>query len=457
VTDLPVHRIAPGALAALAEGVGDGDAIRSLVAAQRSKHFLLVRQVVASARAAGHEQAPQAGRAYDLLASVQDEDAAAVDAVLGHPPAAAWASSTIRRLDQAGASAGAAPAQLAALAAAAAIRAGISWSGDVPLPGDTVMLPSLGQVTVPSGDPDWARITTGGGGAEVTARGQTVRVLAPLTADQPGWQGLRSLSATAGGRTLRMLVEDLDPYRAPDAANAGPRLSVAELDEWQSVLDGAWDSLVGHHSRVADQAVLVVKVFTPLSRPGQGQVSATSRLTFGSIALSAPPDACALAVTLAHEIQHAKLSALLDLVPMTLPDDGTRYYAPWRDDPRPASGLLQGAYAFLAVAAFWREQRRFEPAQKACLASAEFARWRTAVETVVRTLTLSGRLTAPGQLFVAGLARALAALAADQVPADAAALAERAAREHRDRWSRRHGAAVAPGETVTVAGAAGRG
>jgi HEXXH motif-containing protein len=29
----------------------------------------------------------------------------------------------------------------------------------------------------------------------------------------------------------------------------------------------------------------------------------------------------------------------------------TPCYAPWRDDPRPRSALLQGSYAFLGVAA----------------------------------------------------------------------------------------------------------
>jgi hypothetical protein len=41
-----------------------------------------------------------------------------------------------------------------------------------------------------------------------------------------------------------------------------------------------------------------------------------------------------------------------------MPDDGHRYYVPWRDDPRPISGLLQGAYAYLGVTGFWRTRRQ---------------------------------------------------------------------------------------------------
>jgi uncharacterized protein len=73
--------------------------------------------------------------------------------------------------------------------------------------------------------------------------------------------------------------------------------------------------------------------------------------------MSAPPDPIIGTVTLTHEIQHVKLGALLDLVTLTLPDDGRRYYAPWRDDPRPLGGLLHGVYAYLGVTEFWRRQR----------------------------------------------------------------------------------------------------
>jgi HEXXH motif-containing protein len=45
-----------------------------------------------------------------------------------------------------------------------------------------------------------------------------------------------------------------------------------------------------------------------------------------------------------HEVQHLKLAALLDIVTLTMPGEHDRYYAPWRDDPRPLSGLLQGTY-----------------------------------------------------------------------------------------------------------------
>lgn len=54
----------------------------------------------------------------------------------------------------------------------------------------------------------------------------------------------------------------------------------------------------------------------------------------------------------AHEVQHVKLGALLDLVELIKPDDGSRCYVPWRLDPQPTDGLLQGDSAYLDVSGF---------------------------------------------------------------------------------------------------------
>jgi hypothetical protein len=63
----------------------------------------------------------------------------------------------------------------------------------------------------------------------------------------------------------------------------------------------------------------------------------------------------AFAVGLLHETQHSLLNAttyLFDLIETP----HTPGYSPWRDDPRPTSGILHGAYAYLAVTRFWRAE-----------------------------------------------------------------------------------------------------
>ncbi|HZE33095.1 MAG TPA: HEXXH motif-containing putative peptide modification protein, partial [Actinoallomurus sp.] len=278
------------------------------------------------------------------------------------------------------------------------------------------------------------------GGAEITpSMGGTVRIPPDPHSDAPGWRGLRRLTARACGRTLSLLIDDLDPYRMPTMNNVAHRLDAEEVRRWAAAFGPAWEMLVHHHGTVAEEIDAGLRVLTPLVPPEQGQTSATARDTIGCAAMSTPPSARSMAVTLAHEIQHGKLAVLLGLVDLTRPDDGSRYYAPWRDDPRPAGGLLQGAYAYLGVTGFWARQRGHDTGTAATDAHAEFARWRDAVDLVVRTLLASGRLTEEGTAFVSGMHRTLRAWQDEPVPVDAAALARRDEERHRAHWRRRNG------------------
>lgn len=155
------------------------------------------------------------------------------------------------------------------------------------------------------------------------------------------------------------------------------------------------------------------------------------------VAMSLPPDPVACAETLIHEVQHLKLGGIQDLVDLTWPDDGRRYYAPWRPDPRPVAGLLQGTYAFFGVAGFWRRQREIAPDR--LLDHAEYAQWRDAVTNSLRTIQASGRLTPAGTDFVDGMTRVVDGWQRDTVPTDAAELARHAAHEHQSRWESAHG------------------
>lgn len=423
--NLAEHRIPAEAFDELAAGAGGVETVERLISAQYSKHLLLLRGVLEAARGAGHPAWPQARRAYDLLASIQSSHPEAVDAVLRHPSVGAWARHTIVTLDT--------PEQMAALAAAAAIRAGVACEVDVAVIDRVINLPSLGQLTLDH-DATVATVHCFPGGSEVTTGGGFMRI----GGDARGWRGLRSLTAETDSRRLDVLVDDLDPHRMPGSdALRGP-LTTQEAGHWQELLDDGWELLVRNHPSVAEQVSVAISVFTPLAPPSGGMSSATSRETFGCVAMSTPPDGHALAVTLAHETQHAKLSALLDIVPLTKPDDGSRYYAPWRDDPRPAAGLLQGAYAYVGVTDFWQRQRHHEDGEAAIRANAEFARWRSAARLVTTTLLDSDALTGPGVTFVGGMARRLDQWAGEPVPAASTMLAAGAADRHRSLWRERN-------------------
>jgi HEXXH motif-containing protein len=430
------HRIPEELLFALAAGGGGAEAAGHLRAAQAGKRLLLLRGVRDAARAVAHPQAGQAERAFTQLAAIQEQAPEAVDTVVGYPTVGAWARRNLLALI--GRAAGEAdPGGLAALTAAAAIRARLACEIEVPVRDDGIVLPSLGRALTPARKS--ALVRSGTGPAEVTATGLLVRIPDDPHTDAPGWQALRRLTAMCKDVQVGFLLDDHDPDRMPGAAVTERRLSETELDRWRSALDGAWEILVGEHWTTSAEITAMITVLTPLVALPDRRASGTPRHAFGNIGLSTPPDAHSFAETLAHEIQHTKLTALLDVVQLTLPDDGSRHYAPWRDDPRPVAGLLQGTYAYLGVTGFWRRQRHHESGERELRAHGDFARWRDAVGRAARTLGGSGRLTELGELFVAEMTRTLHSWSLEPVPYSALSRASAATDRHRTEWRLRNG------------------
>jgi HEXXH motif-containing protein len=415
-------RVAPHSLTAeqftaLARGGGDVAAIGQLVAGQHSKHLILLGAVAEQARRGDAVDDELAAAGLELLARVQRQDKAAAEEVTSHPSVGAWALHTIRGTRPIP---GARPSGLAAVAAAAAVRAGLDAEIEVPVVDGAVVLPSLGV----------ARAT--GGTAVVSTRRAAVRSAGrdvEMRPGAPGWQELRHVAAGA----FDVLIDDLDPFRMP-ATDGEPtgRLTSSQLEEFRASLVAAWPLLA---PASAAEVAAIVRVIVPYQAPESGIVSTSSPQAFGTVAMSRQPDQYRCAETLVHETQHLKLCALLDLVPLTRPDDGQRYYAPWRTDPRPASGLLQGAYAFLGVSGFWREQRWVAPERAVRQrAEAEFARWRDGAALVVDTLLGSGQLTPPGQAFAGEMAVVLEAWRGEPVPDEARLVAQRVANRHLTQW-----------------------
>jgi HEXXH motif-containing protein len=291
-----------------------------------------------------------------------------------------------------------------------------------------ISLPSLGAARV---DADSAVISSRAGHAEIRwARGR-IEISPDAYRDEYGWQGIRNCHA----ERLETVIEDLDPFRMPAVTGLAPRLTAAEARHWAGTLRQGWQVLATGHPAVAAKVAAAVSVIVPLSRSPHGQLSSSSPESFGAVAMSEPPDPDTCASTLVHETQHLKLCALLDVVSMTLPDDGLRYYAPWRTDPRPLAGLLQGAYAYLGVTEFWRKQRRLASGAAQLRADDEFALWRAGTVRVIDTLLSSNRLTAAGTDFVQRMSEATSGWGDELVSAQARVSALRESRRHLTQWA----------------------
>lgn len=440
------HRLPGAALALLAAGRADPPTMRALHAGQLSKHAVLLRAVLAMAEARPREAAA-AGltEAVQLLDQVQRRMPEAAAEVLGYPLVGAWAAHCLRRLrrpDGGGVPLWADLGQLAAVAAAAAIRAGLDFELAVPLRGGAATLPTLGRARLP-GTTAWgtATVRRRPGGYLVTGRHGSVPLPHDPRDGAGGWDGLRRLSFEHDTRSVTVYLDDLDPYRDCHGFVSAGRLTDDEFRSWAGLLDGAWAELVRHHPERVDELAARPVVLVPLAARSAGSpgTSATARDSAGAMALTPPPDSFSLAMSMVHEVQHSKLGALLDLVELYDRNDARRFYSPWRADPRPLSGLLQGAYAFAAVADFWRVYAAPPTgAAPAALAGYELARIRGQVGDALARLAGSGALTAAGERFVAGQREAFDGLDRVPVPERTSRLARLVNEDHRASWRLRN-------------------
>jgi HEXXH motif-containing protein len=426
---LDYHRLPGDVFTSLASGGGGRAAIDLLRRVEYSKHALLLRGM-----------APESSAAYEVIALAEREDPAATAAVIRHPSVGAWAYRTMLALRGGPQLPGATPNGLATVAAAAAVRAGLPSEIRVPVRDGLVMLPSLGAAEV--GEASVATVRTSAGRSEVESSGTCVVIPKDHRRESAGWHPLHAVLAADDDRAepFEIVVDDIDPFRMPAAPHLG---AAPDLGRWRSAFAVAWELLRRHHPAVAAEVAAVITVAVPLAAPPRGLASSSSPEAFGAVALSEPTAPVDLAVTLAHEVQHMKLSAMLDILPLTRPDHGQRYYAPWREDPRPASGLLQGAYAYLGVTGFWRRQRSVRDGARLA-ADVEFARWRDAALLACLVLQASGQLTSDGERFVATMVVTLRAWCDEPVPEQVRCLAHAENKRHLELWQERSGPVTLP-------------
>jgi len=335
----PVHagdRIASWVRDDLASGPGEAESIAQLAPIHEAK-----------VRAQLVTLSDWAGDGWDELDDLDGNSAAAVREVITYPFVRRWATAaceTARRTGSADVS------YLANVAAAAALQAGASISVRVRIENGTVALPSLGTLQC-EGTDRWARLTTAPGGftLDTDHRSQQVQ----LDQQQQAWRPVRQADLGA----TEVLLEDIDPGR--DAYGSLPvtgRLSRQDFDEWHRRLDAAVASIHRDAPDYMDGIAATLRAVVPLKPDATGkQRSASTRACFGAVAM-AITEPSALAILMIHEVQHLKLWALLDVCPMFDRGDRRQLSVPWKTGPRPLEGVLQGAYAFLAVADVWRRR-----------------------------------------------------------------------------------------------------
>ncbi|MGV9706239.1 aKG-HExxH-type peptide beta-hydroxylase [Streptomyces sp. NPDC003483] len=433
----PHHHLPSAALAELARGEGGPATVDRLLEAERSRRLLLLRML---------DDAMDPGPAWDLLSAAQRRSPSVVDELLMYPQTGMWLATALRRLR------GSVPqdepplwvvlGHFSALAAVAALRAELDFSIEVPVRHGRVPLPTLGCAVLPTAEP-WttATVRARGGRAEVRTADVTIGVPTAPGPARPGWHEVRRLAVGPAGRRLDVALDDLDPYRTYPQPTEPRPLSEEAVRQWRQELERAWGVLLRELPETAEAMRRGVFSLTPTpARERFRPRSVTSGDAFGGIEASEPDDAVQLAVTLVHEFQHTKLGGLLHLAPLLTDsaDAGTElWYAPWRDDPRPLDGLLQGIYAFMGITRFWRAHREHADTHRA-IAHFEFALWRSHVATALEQVHRHPRRTPLGAGLLDTLRGHCAQWLREPVPEEQLALARLCAADHMARWRVHH-------------------
>jgi HEXXH motif-containing protein len=428
------HRLTRADLIALAGGRFSGGLIRRLRSAELSKNVLLLEAVRrAAARSGPGETVALIDSAYEVLQAAQASQPGVVEALFALSNFGLWAAECLIRLRN-GTEQPGDIGHFAVFAAVAALRTRQHCHLRLPVRDGIVYLPTLGQVTVPSGSGlSWADFLSDGRGATVASGTWQLRLSAGASGTR-GWTPIHAVSASSDGLEIRLSLEDSDPFLsqlAPAPCPVSPDLA----QEWQRRLTGAWELLTRYHKDVALGIAGTLTAIIPSSELEQGQpVTATSGWAWGAVLLSLPPDKLAFAESLTHEFHHLVLAAVEDIITLFGAADDDLCYAPWRDDPRPRSALLQGSYSFLGVAGFWLRESRARSGADQQKAQAELARRSENVADALSELRGWTSLTPSGQLFVEQLADQAAGLLAEPVDPVARATARQVNADHRARW-----------------------
>mgnify|MGYP000026502857 CR=1 FL=1 len=394
-TEPQPHRLTLAQFDELAAGGGGPAAIEALRGAQVSKRLLLLRAVRLSGRCRRHP-------AWQLLDTAAAQQPDAVHTVLRRPFVGLWATRLLRAGPGTGVSAEA-QRYLSGLAAAAAVRTGIEFELPLPAGGGPVLLPGLGQLDV-------------AGPGTLRHRSGTLRwdgdvgaiAVEPDGDGAPEGRWLAYRTVRHGDAGWEIEVDDLDPHRQAFNLAASQRLAPDQVEQWTALIRPALALIEREFPHYLPTVRGCLRSLVPVAAPRTGTVSASNQNTFGAVAVSMPADSAELALLLIHETQHAKLSALVDLVDLVDPADTQLFHAPWRADPRPAGALLQGSYAHAAVAQFWRVRRHSLAGANARAAEFEHALWRDQARRGTEALLASAALTPVGRSFVERLAGSLA-------------------------------------------------
>lgn len=166
---------------------------------------------------------------------------------------------------------------------------------------------------------------------------------------------LLPLPAVAGWPLLNAVPEahdaDLAVQLSPASSISADELALVE--QAHDLLQAVWPEAAAATRRFLHS--LVVQPAAP-----DHTTSITLDFLQGTL-IASLRDPVQVADAMVHEGSHARLALLLRSDPLVLDDGVARHPSPWRSDPRPLKGVINGVHAFLNVALFYRRLAERRP------------------------------------------------------------------------------------------------
>lgn len=221
-------------------------------------------------------------------------------------------------------------------------------------------------------DPDYsgpAVLRGDGNGVDISLSGGRMRVSVYelVSADAPtGSHSVTRRRALVPGSPIELdssddCVEEL--FCSINSKPAEPGAPITNLEPFGAVsvevkddFAAALGLIQASDPEMAQELPIYTKIIIPFRSPGTS--SFTENAFMGAVFLSESlrPFSSALytAEHLLHEHSHLRLALVMELDDLSHSHDESRFASPWRRDPRPLLGLIQGAFVFARLSKFMR-------------------------------------------------------------------------------------------------------
>jgi HEXXH motif-containing protein len=155
-----------------------------------------------------------------------------------------------------------------------------------------------------------------------------------------------------------IVIDSFEPCLRLPYVESWPRVqSGDELGMFLEILARAIGRLTKYDEGLGGEIIALTHSVVPMDSTGVAaeMSSGTSSAIFGACFLSLTEEPLFMAEMLLHEFCHNKLRLFEEAFPLLLPEsqNTSKFYSPWRDDPRPLEGIQHGLFVFSSIAHFW--------------------------------------------------------------------------------------------------------